>query len=137
MKYAILTLILVLLFMNCTKETTNSYQAQLSGTWELRISDGGFNGSHNVYSSGNGNTITFFGTNQYTKTISSGNSRDTFTSTYLITKGSTCLSNEVTFIQLLPDNASYLLSVSNNTLDIDANTCIMADVPSFQYEKIK
>ena len=137
MKYAFVMLIIILCFINCTKETTNSNQTQLSGTWELRISDGGFSGAYNVYPSGNGNTITFFGNNQYTKTISSGNSRDTVTSTYLITKGSTCVSNDVTFIQLLPDSASYLFSASNNTLHIDANTCIMADVPNLEYEEIK
>ena len=138
-KYMTCLLSFLCLLLSCKKEAANGLQSELNGKWELRIVDGGFSTQHTVFAAGNGNTITFSGSNQYTRIDFIDGDTVTGSGTYTLPKGSTCNSSDITFIKFSDgalDNSS-ILKVSGDTMTINTNSCVLQDGVDKTYVKIK
>ncbi len=134
-----LFLMAVMYLSGCKKDSENELQNKLNGTWELRTAGGGYSSMFITYPAGNGNTIRFSGSHQYTRTDIIDGDTTTSSGTYTTTKGNTCYSSDVMFIKFSDgglDNSS-ILEFSGDALQLNTNSCLLADGVNHSYEKIK
>ncbi len=139
MKKLLLAGCALLFIISCKKDITTGSQTGLSGKWELRLVDGGYSAQHTEYAPGNGNTLTFSGNNQYSRTDIGNGDTTNCSGTYTLTQEVTCYSSNITFIKF-SDNGienGSILDVSGDTLNLLNNPCIISDGVNFKYARLK
>ena len=135
MRISLSILLCLIIFAGCKKDA-GSLSDNLNGKWELKQSFSGW-GGENVYEPGNGNTITFNGSN-YTSTISYADTSYTIKGTFLLTKGKPCGSTDGEDRALIKfDMSSFenTIAIEDYELTISNTECI-ADGGSSTYRKI-